>query len=125
MGRRGRLPAHRWSPAAFAHPAIGNVKGANERLNVAILGPGGRAQEHIKHLSRLKESKNVQVIGLADVWDGNKEVGRGLYPSAEKCGVKVDDKEKVTKDYRKLLDCKDVDICPDRHARPLAREDDD
>ncbi len=28
----------------FAHPAVAAVKGANERLNFAILGPGGRAE---------------------------------------------------------------------------------
>src|SRR3954447_25785398 len=94
----------------FAHPAIGDgVKGANERLNFAILGPGGRAQAHIGHLLKMKEEgKLVDIIGVADVWDGNKKVGRGLYPSAERCGLKTDDKDKVTKDYRKLLDCKDV-----------------
>ena len=26
---------------AFPHPAVGAVKGANERLNFAIIGPGG------------------------------------------------------------------------------------
>jgi len=94
----------------FAHPAIGAVKGANERINFAILGPGGRAQEHIKHLTRLKEQgANVDIIGLADVWDGNKQVDRGLYPSAEKCKLDPNDKAKITKDYRKLLECKDVD----------------
>ena len=29
---------------AFPHPAVAGVKGANERINIAILGPGGRAQ---------------------------------------------------------------------------------
>ena len=93
----------------FAHPAIGAVKGANEKINVAILGPGGRAQEHIKHLTRLgQQGKNVEIVGLADVWDGNEQVGRGLYPSAKKCGIDPADKTKVTKDYRRLLDRKDV-----------------
>ena len=37
-------------------PAPGHrrgVKGANERLNFAIVGPGGRAQGHIGHLLEL------------------------------------------------------------------------
>jgi predicted dehydrogenase len=94
----------------FAHPAIGNVKGANEKLNFAILGPGGRAQAHIGHLLKMKEEgKLVDIIGVADVWDGNKEIGRGLYPSAERCGLNPNDKDKVTKDYRRLLARKDVD----------------
>ena len=35
---------------AFPHPAVGNVKGANEKINIAVLGPGGRAQEHLRIL---------------------------------------------------------------------------
>ncbi len=98
----------------FAHPAIGAVKGANEKLNFAILGPGGRAQAHIGHLLDMKkEGKLVDIVGVADVWDGNKNVGdkigRGLYPSAERCGLDINDKSKVTKDYRKLIDNKDID----------------
>ena len=94
----------------FAHPAIGAVKGANERINFAILGPGGRAQAHIKVLLDMKEEgKLVDIVGVADVWDGNDSVGRGLYPSAKKCKLDIEDKSKVTKDYRKLLDNKGID----------------
>src|SRR4051794_31064828 len=106
----------------FAHPAVGNVKGANERLNFAILGPGGRAQAHIGHLLAMKkEGRNVDIIGVCDVWDGydgevtdwdgvhKTKLARGLYPSAKRCGLDPSDKEKVTKDYRRLLDCKDID----------------
>jgi predicted dehydrogenase len=99
--------------ATFPHPAVGGVKGANERVNLAILGPGGRAQEHLKHLLRMRdqEPKPIEIIGLCDVWDGNAEVGRGLYYSAKKCGLDHEgkDKDRITKDYRRLLDCKDVD----------------
>ncbi|HZW32601.1 MAG TPA: twin-arginine translocation signal domain-containing protein, partial [Isosphaeraceae bacterium] len=50
---------------AFPHPALGAVKGANEKLNIAILGPGGRAQEHIRILLKMKqEQKPVDIIGL-------------------------------------------------------------
>ena len=95
---------------AFAHPAIGSVKGANEKINFAILGPGGRAQAHIGVLLAMKEEgKLVDITGVADVWDGNDGVGRGLYPSAKKCKLDTEDKTKVTKDYRKLLDRKDID----------------
>jgi predicted dehydrogenase len=97
--------------SAFPHPAIGKVIGANEKINFAVLGPGGRVNSaHIPHLLTLKKEdpKNVDIVGMCDVWDGNKEVGRGLYPSAERCGLDINDKEAVTKDYRRLLDRKDV-----------------
>ncbi len=70
---------------AFPHPAIGGVKGANEKINIAVLGTGGRAQEHLRILLKMKnkEQKPVDLIGICDVWDGNKDVSRGLYYSAE------------------------------------------
>jgi predicted dehydrogenase len=99
---------------SFPHPAIGAIKGANEKINIGILGPGGRAQEHLKILLKMKnkEQKPVDIIALCDVWDGDKEAGRGLYYSAEKCGLEPEgkDKDRITKDYRKLLDCKDIDV---------------
>ena len=91
------------------------VHGANERIGVAFLGVGGRCQAHIDVLSRLrKDPQGAEPVAVCDVWDGNKEVnpsgGRGLYPSAEKCGLKPDDHAHVTKDYRRLLDLKEVDV---------------
>ena len=109
-GRRDRRGRGR---RRVPHPAIGSVKGANERINVAILGPGGRAQEHIRILKHLKdETKAVDIIGLCDVWDGNDaDQARGLYYSAKKCGLDAQgkDKDRITKDYRRLLECKDID----------------
>jgi predicted dehydrogenase len=107
----GTTGATALAASTIAHPAVGAVKGANERVNVAIIGPGGRAQEHIRILRRIKEAGgNVEVIGVADVWDGNDKVGRGLYPSAKKIGLDASDKNAVTKDYRRLIDNKDVHV---------------
>ncbi len=109
LGTTGTAGAVAAAAGAFPHPAIGEVRGANEKINFAIIGPGGRAQGHIRHLLAMKEDGlNVDVTAVCDVWDGNKDVGRGLYPSAEKCGLNVDDKKAVTKDYRTLLDRKDI-----------------
>jgi predicted dehydrogenase len=63
---------------------------------------------------------------VCDVWDGQVVPGvikgRGLYPSAEKCGIDKNDKTRVTKNYLDVLTNKDVDaVCiatPDHwHAR--------
>ncbi len=97
----------------FAHPAIGkNVKGANDRLNFAILGPRRTCScAHIGHLLAMKkEEKPVDIVAVCDVWDGNKEVGRGaLSLGRAGAGLDPNDKAHVTKDYRKLLESKDID----------------
>src|SRR5438270_5558641 len=69
------------------------VLGANERIGVAFLGTGGRCQEHIGIVTKFQKlNKGVEAIAVCDVWDGNKQVesprGRGLYPSADRCGLK-------------------------------------
>ena len=113
--------------------SYGNVAGGNERVRVAFLGCGGRAQAHIDLVNRLPHARPVAVC---DVWDGlddeydvdfggkltRRRYCQGLLPSARKCGLDPADKSRVTKDYRRVLDLKDVDaVCiatPDHwHAR--------
>jgi predicted dehydrogenase len=109
------------------------VSGSNSRLRVGFLGCGGRAQAHL-HLA-LKRPE-VAVAAVCDVWDGladeyEQTVGgrttrrtycQGLYPTADRAGLSSGDRQRVTKDYRAVLDCKDVDAVviatPDHwHAR--------
>jgi predicted dehydrogenase len=105
--------------------SAGRVLGANERIGVAFLGVGGRCQAHIDVINRLaKENKGVAPVAVCDVWDGHEETYeierdgktqkrlylQGLYPSAKKCGLSPSDKTHVTKDYRRVLDLKEVDV---------------
>jgi predicted dehydrogenase len=117
--------------------SYGAVPGSNARLGVGFLGCGGRAQAHINLVLKfVRETKGVAPTGVCDVWDGLEEdydhefggsvtrrhYAQGLYPSAKKCGLDPADRTRVVKDYRRLLDVKDVDlVCistPDHwHAR--------
>src|SRR6476661_3343045 len=129
VNRRLFLAGTAAAGAAMSLPAASyaRVKAANEKLRVGFLGVGGRCQQHIDVILEMqKEGKPVEPVAVCDVWDGqsvkNLIKGRGLYPSADRCGLKHEDKDHVTKDYRKVLEQKDVDlVCiatPDHwHAR--------
>jgi D-arabinose 1-dehydrogenase-like Zn-dependent alcohol dehydrogenase len=68
--------------AATAASAL-RVWGANERINVAIVGLGGRGSNHLDIYSRLPEAR---VVGLCDVNQAARERAQAtlLKKSAEK-----------------------------------------
>jgi predicted dehydrogenase len=139
MNRRNFLKATAVGATALSLTAASasRVYGANERVGVAFIGTGGRSQAHLDIILKLqKENKGVAPVAACDVWDGHEEKYfierdgkqlertylQGLYPSAKKLGLNVDDKKHVVKDYRKVLDLKEVDaVCiatPDHwHAK--------
>src|SRR5207245_11213029 len=93
---------------------------------VSVGGTGGRCQEHIGIVTKFqKENKGAAAVAVCDVWDGHEEVKetidkkgkkhkdeyrQGLYPSAKRCGLDPQDTKHVTKDYRRILDLKEVDV---------------
>src|SRR4051812_34102287 len=49
-----------------------NVAGANERINIAFLGVGGRCQQHIDIINNLvRQNRGVRPVAVCDVWDGD------------------------------------------------------
>jgi len=118
----GSAAALSLSAASYA-----NVPGSNDRVRVAFLGCGGRAQAHIDLVNRLSlMGKGVVPAAVCDVWDGledeydvtfggkttRRRYAQGLFPSAKKCGLNPADTSRVTKDYRVVLNLKDVDaVC--------------
>ena len=112
---------------AFTAASYDRVLGANENLRVGFVGVGGRCQQHVDVILKMRdEKKGVTPVAACDVWDGDptkgKGKGQGLFPTAKRCGLDEADKEHVAKDYRRILDQKDVDIItvatPDHwHAR--------
>src|SRR5271154_2942421 len=94
---------------AMTAAAYNKVYGANERLGIAFLGVGGRCQQHIDVILDLqRQGRSLAPVACCDVWDGDPQLGsgrgRGLYPSARRCGLNVDDRVHVTKDYRRILE---------------------
>ncbi|MBI2686597.1 MAG: DUF1080 domain-containing protein [Acidobacteria bacterium] len=65
---------------------------ANDRIQIGIVGAGGRAQHLMRSLVKMPAAK---IVGICDVWDANLEkAGQGL---------------PTTKDHHELLQRKDID----------------
>lgn len=122
VDRRGFLKGSAAGAAALSlsAAAYSEIRGANDTIRVGFLGVGGRCQQHLDVVvdELQKENKGVKAVAVCDVWDGDpklgmkngKPQGRGLYPSAKRCGIEPSDKDHCTKDYRRVLDLKDVDV---------------
>ena len=60
--------------AAAALPAMtarsyGRILGANERINVGLIGCGGIAQAHLAALLALRDEGSVEIVGVTDVYE--------------------------------------------------------
>jgi predicted dehydrogenase len=87
------------SLALSAGPAVRNVLGANDRIGVGLIGSGSQGRYD---LGSFLKTTQVDVVALCDVWDLRlSETLVGLNLSSEKV--------KSYKDFRKLLEHKDID----------------
>ncbi|MCC6419556.1 MAG: Gfo/Idh/MocA family oxidoreductase [Gemmataceae bacterium] len=80
--------------ATLVAPAV-NVLGANERLNIGLIGTGGRCRRLMQSLAQIP---NVRMTALCDVYEPNLDLARKL----------ADPKAFTTRDYRQLLARKDI-----------------
>ena len=78
------------------------IIGANEKLNVAIIGLGRRLGAYYEPVS-MKEN-NVELLYLCDVMQSQRE------SAAQKFSKFIDYKPKLENDIRKVIDDKNVDL---------------
>lgn len=85
---------------------------ANDTLNVACLGTGGRSQRIL--MTRLAKIPNVRITAVCDVWDAHLAAGAKL---ADPKAIREDT------DFRRLLDRSDIDAvvigAPDHWHVPM------
>ena len=81
--------------AAFLAYPTARVLGANQRVRLAIIGVGQRGQELLTQTLALP---NAQVVAVADVYTRRFDEARKLSPGLQ-----------TVKDYRRILDMKDID----------------
>lgn len=87
--------------AAMSARSYARIKGANDRLRVAVAGVNGRGQPHMNAFSRLP---NVEITHLVDV---DSQV---LAKRVGEFAAKGHRAPQTERDYRRLLDRKAVDI---------------
>ncbi len=81
--------------AALHGPAL-QARGANERLNIGLIGTGGRCRFLMKALAKVP---NTRMAAVCDIYDVNLGLGKKL----------ADPKATATKHYQEILDRKDID----------------
>ncbi len=89
-----------FAQAAGSAPASGRVIGANDRINVAVIGTGGMGTGHVNTLKGLEAEQNIKVVAVCDVFTKHRS-------RAQKAAGVPDDC--CYGDYRKLLERKDID----------------
>src|SRR5207253_10780040 len=88
--------------------------GANEKVNVAVIGIGGRGKEHVR---RYRQLTSARVAALCDVDTAQTERGSKIVEDATGA------KPKIYQDLRKLYEDKDIDavsIATPNHWHALA-----
>ena len=83
--------------AVMAAHAYGQIAGAGERIRIGVIGCGGQANAHMRALVGMRESDNLEILNVCDIYNKRGEA------AAELTGAKL------VKDYRRVLDNKDID----------------
>lgn len=100
---------------AFSARSYANILGANNRVNVAVVGLHGRGKAH---LSAIYHTTNTRISAICDV------DSRELTKTAELVNEMNGQKPDVIVDIRKLLENKDIDAVtiatPDHWHAPMA-----
>src|SRR6187402_1738565 len=83
---------------------------ANETINVACIGTGGRCRKLMESLVKVP---GVKIAAVCDVWDIHLDMARNM----------ADAQAATSKDYRAILDRKDIDAvligAPDHWHVPM------
>ncbi len=81
---------------ALGVPAV-QALGANDTINVGLIGTGGRTRHLMKALAKIPRAR---MAAVCDVWEVALNEGRKL----------ADPKAFVTRNYKDILDRKDIDV---------------
>ena len=83
--------------AAYTAASNSRILGANDKLRIGVIGCGGMANSHMRALVDMYDSDNCEIVAVNDIYTTRMEA------AAELTGGRQ------IKDYRKLLEQKDID----------------
>jgi predicted dehydrogenase len=86
--------------SAFARPgkmALGRVLGANDRINIGVIGVGGRGFYVAREFAKAGETENAQILAVCDVYEKRKKRAAETY------------KAQGYLDYREIVNRSDID----------------
>ena len=89
--------------AAFSAVSYARVRGANERISLGHIGIGDRGTELAFLASRLKDSHNVEMTAVCDLWTRNRD------RAAAKTLAAYGRAPRAFQDMERLLELKDLD----------------
>lgn len=101
------------SLALTSRPAWSKIIGANDRINVAVIGLGARGSEHLSLLLQHRANKpDIEIVALCDVYQKRLSMASSKVPSA-----------KTYVHHQEILERKDVDVIftatPDHWHAPI------
>ena len=85
------------SMGSFAK-SYSRIIGANERIKIGVIGCGGMANGHMEALLKMKESDNVEITAVCDVYTKRLDKAKELT------------KARAFKNYQEILENKDEKI---------------
>ena len=85
--------------AAAASTALsyGQIRGANERMRIGVIGCGNQARSHMRALVKMREPDNLDILNVCDIYTKRADAAAQLTGG------------KIVKDYRRVLDNRDID----------------
>lgn len=99
--RRSFLAHAAAAPAIAAAPAASRVLGANDRINIGVIGTGSKGRFHIRRLvARASERDDVRVTAISEIYRKRREEALQLTQLGGERGYV---------DYRELLAQPDID----------------
>ena len=105
MERRDFIKKSSVAGLAVAAPFSGSVLGKNEQINLAIIGLGSKVKIGGKGKKDLQAFSKIAGVNIAAICDCDETILREEEQKLKKEGIKV----KTYKDFRELLEDKDID----------------